>query len=146
MFKRVKTAEEEEEKIPLLHDGFSIGESHLNSKSTDQLIRKSNRKRIKSKIMREVDGEVSESFKTESKLNLLTKGHQDIQRIKKLDDKAKKNEQLIALKEEYKYLVPYRYNYESVHNDVVCYCQSFSGGDMVACDNKQCKIEWFHCH
>ncbi|KAK3812576.1 MAG: Phd domain in Ing1-like protein, partial [Linnemannia elongata] len=27
---------------------------------------------------------------------------------------------------------------------VYCYCQQVSYGEMVACDNKDCKIEWFH--
>lgn len=28
--------------------------------------------------------------------------------------------------------------------DVYCYCQMISDGEMIACDNKNCKIEWFH--
>lgn len=27
---------------------------------------------------------------------------------------------------------------------VYCYCQQISSGDMIACDNADCKIEWFH--
>ena len=27
---------------------------------------------------------------------------------------------------------------------VYCYCQRVSFGDMVACDNESCAIEWFH--
>ncbi len=25
-----------------------------------------------------------------------------------------------------------------------CYCQQISYGEMVACENSECKIEWFH--
>jgi hypothetical protein len=28
--------------------------------------------------------------------------------------------------------------------DVFCYCQMITDGEMIACDNKRCKIEWFH--
>mmetsp|Transcript_16557 Transcript_16557/g.28168 ORF Transcript_16557/g.28168 Transcript_16557/m.28168 type:complete len:120 (+) Transcript_16557:1049-1408(+) len=28
--------------------------------------------------------------------------------------------------------------------DVYCFCQNISYGDMVACDNPSCKYEWFH--
>ncbi|CAI2161983.1 5056_t:CDS:2 [Funneliformis geosporum] len=27
---------------------------------------------------------------------------------------------------------------------IYCYCQQVSWGDMVACDNSECEIEWFH--
>jgi len=27
---------------------------------------------------------------------------------------------------------------------VYCYCQQVSWGEMVACDNNECQIEWFH--
>ena len=27
---------------------------------------------------------------------------------------------------------------------VYCYCQRISFGDMIACDNENCNIEWFH--
>ena len=27
---------------------------------------------------------------------------------------------------------------------VYCYCQQVSWGEMVACDNHECEIEWFH--
>ena len=132
MFKRVKTSEEEEHKLPISNDGFSIGESYLNSRAIEQSVRKSNRKRVKSKVLREADGEVFESFKTEKEIKYNSKGHLDIQRMKKLDENAAKNDEIIPIKEDHKYLVQYKYNYESVHKDVVCYCQSFSGGDMVA--------------
>ena len=27
---------------------------------------------------------------------------------------------------------------------VYCYCQRVSFGEMIACDNEECAIEWFH--
>ena len=31
------------------------------------------------------------------------------------------------------------------HNEpVYCYCQRVSFGEMIACDNEDCAIEWFH--
>lgn len=37
--------------------------------------------------------------------------------------------------------------YADSHNDLIlyCYCKKpYNGQDMIACDNKTCKIEWFH--
>ena len=29
-------------------------------------------------------------------------------------------------------------------DDLYCYCYGPEEGSMIACDNKECKIEWFH--
>jgi hypothetical protein len=41
-------------------------------------------------------------------------------------------------------LVEFEYEYEKVDPKPVCFCQTCSYGDMVAWDNKNCPIEWFH--
>ncbi|KAL9965941.1 hypothetical protein ACROYT_G029808 [Oculina patagonica] len=33
---------------------------------------------------------------------------------------------------------------DRLEEDVYCFCQQPEFGDMIACDNKQCPIEWFH--
>jgi hypothetical protein len=41
-------------------------------------------------------------------------------------------------------LVEYEYDFGSKDIELVCFCQTISYGDMVAWDNKECAIEWFH--
>lgn len=37
------------------------------------------------------------------------------------------------------------YTYSSNDHILYCYCKKpYNGQDMIACDNKNCKIEWFH--
>ena len=31
------------------------------------------------------------------------------------------------------------------HEPVYCFCRQIAFGNMVACDNEECSIEWFHC-
>ncbi|AET39135.1 Yng1p Ecym_4054 [Eremothecium cymbalariae DBVPG len=33
---------------------------------------------------------------------------------------------------------------KTVQEDVYCVCRDISYGPMIACDNKQCAVEWFH--
>lgn len=66
MFKRLKVSEEEE-KLPLAADQFSLGDSFIQNQYSSQNPRKSSRSRTKSKILREASGEDYESIFTDLK-------------------------------------------------------------------------------
>ena len=35
-------------------------------------------------------------------------------------------------------------NGEDADNNLYCFCQRVSFGEMIGCDNEDCKYEWFH--
>ena len=132
--KRVKTSEdEEEEKLPILNDNFSLGESYMSKtqhksnqkhksnsqKSNMNAVRKSTRKRTKSKILREACGEDYESIFSEAKSKLGSKLSQDINKIRKIDSKVKKAHEAIPWAQHDKFLTPFKYKFDSIHKDVV---------------------------
>jgi len=98
ILKRVKVSEEEE-KSPILNDNFSIGDSVLINKTPVQPIRKSNRRRIKSKILRELTGEDFYYIQEEKEVKTKNRKGQDIIRMQKLDEKIKQNEEIIPFNE-----------------------------------------------
>lgn len=70
-------------------------------------------------------GSPSPSKKLMLKINL--KAHKEIERRKKRNEYLKRNKKD---KEE--------------ENERYCFCNDVSYGPMIACDNEQCKLEWFH--
>lgn len=144
MLKRVKISEEEEKNISK-GDSFNIGESSLGFQNPALPVRKSMRKKKMSKILREAVGEEeNEKIVTTTKPLKKYKESQEISKIIEMDSRSKKREEPVPQSKSHNYLVEYEYDFGSQDPKPVCFCQTFSFGQMVACDNKSWPIEWFH--
>lgn len=142
--KRVKISEEEE-KHALAADNLVLGESCSKVSNSYPSVRKSNRKRTKSKILREASGELDEEVIVSTQKPVKkNKETREINRIFELDAKASKREEVIPIFKNKNYLVEYHFGDGSKDTEAVCFCQTVSYDQMIACDNKNCPIEWFH--
>lgn len=75
-------------------------------------VRKSTRKRTKSKILREAIGEIDEEPVIQPlKRNKKDKETREVSKILELDRKAKKREETIPMNQDRNYLVEYIYDY-----------------------------------
>lgn len=136
MLKRVKISEEEEKNITK-GDSFNIGESSLGFQNPILPVRKSIRKKKMSKILRESVGETeNEKVITTTKPFKKFKESHEISKIIEMDCKSKKREEPVPQYKSHNYLVEYEHDFGSQDPKPVCFCQTFSFGQMVACDNK----------
>jgi len=132
MLKRVKISEEEEKQAPG-GVGFQLGESEMAAQSSESMLRKSKRKKKKSKILREAMGECDdETVVTLVKNQKKSKETKEITRILDLEDKVMKREEHIPVYKNANYLVEYEYDFGTKDIELVCFCQTISYGDMVA--------------
>ena len=128
MLKRLKVSEGEEIKAPG-GDHFQLGESAMGRHSSHAPVRKSERKKTKSKILREVEDEV---IATPSNRKVGAKTKKEFTKIVELSEKAKKSEENFSGSQCRDFLVEFEYDYEKVDPKPVCFCQTCSYGDMVA--------------
>lgn len=94
MLKRVKLSESDEKEFS--GDNFNLSESCSKASSQRQPLRKSKRKKRKSKILREAIGEDEEIPPKPVKRAKKTKVDQEISRIIALDKAAKKQEEILS--------------------------------------------------
>lgn len=94
VLKRVKVSEEEEKHAPG-GDSFMLSEFTLPSQCSSQSVRKSCRKRTKSKILREALGEGEESVLPPVKYCKKNKEYRQINKLLELDAKTRKKEEEI---------------------------------------------------
>nr|CAH04412.1 hypothetical protein [Euplotes vannus] len=142
ILKRMKLSESDEKEYS--GDNFNLSESCSKASSQPQLLRKSKRKKRKSKILREAIGEDEEIPPKPVKRAKRTKVDQEISRIIALDKAAKKQEEIISRNNMNNYLGEMEDNHNNDDSEYFCFCQTISFGNMVACDRKECPIEWFH--
>jgi hypothetical protein len=132
MLKRVKISEEEEKQASG-GVNFQLGESEMTAQSTESLLRKSKRKKKKSKILREAMGECDEeAIAAPVQSQKKCKETKEITKILELEDKVLKREEHIPVHKNQSYLVEYEYDFGSKDIELVCFCQTISYGDMVA--------------
>lgn len=144
VIKRAKVSEEEEKHV-LSGDTFVLGESCSKDSNLYPSVRKSNRKKKKSQILREASGELDEQVIVSTQRPVKkSKQTREINRILELDAKAGKREEAIPIFKNKNYLVEYHFGGGSKDTETVCFCQTISYDQMIACDNKNCSIEWFH--
>lgn len=111
MLKRVKVSEEEEKTVPG-GDHFQLTNNSGTNSSLLVPVRKSTRKRTKSKILREAIGELDEEPVIQPvRRNKKDKETREVSKFIELDRKAKKREEPIPLSQDRNYLVEYIYDY-----------------------------------
>jgi hypothetical protein len=111
MIKRVKISDDEEKMI-VAGEPFSIGESGLGFQNPTLPVRKSMRKKKMSKILREAAGEAdNESIITTIKPSKKCKESREISKIMEMNNKILKREEPLPQSKSYNCLVEYEYNY-----------------------------------
>ena len=109
--KRVKISEEEE-KEGLQGENLNLGENSIEGQSLVPSIRKSKRKKRKSKIMREATGEESEEVTQKvNKRHIITKTDYETNKIIELSKISKNKEELIPSAKSHNYLVEFDYGF-----------------------------------
>lgn len=142
MLKRVKFSEEEKRRLE--EENFQLSDSNKSNLTATQPLRKSNRKRKKSKILREAIGELEEEEIVQSKKPKKKRESKEITKMLELDAKCKKREETIPQSKNKDYLVEFQHNFKTKDTEQVCFCETVSYDQMIACDNSSCPIEWFH--
>lgn len=128
MLKRVKVSEHEEVKISGMSN-FQLGESAMSHHTSHAPVRKSIRKRKKSKVLREVEEEDMTSL---PKPKSVPKSKKEFTKFSELSEKARKREEKVSAEESSELLVQFQYDFEMTDPKPVCFCQTCSYGEMVA--------------
>lgn len=114
MLKRVKLSESEEKAAP--RENFNLSESYQKSASQPTPLRKSKRKKKKSKILREAIGEDEDIPPKPIRRAKRTKVDHEISRIISLDKAAIKQEELISINKMDNFMVEFKRKYEKNEN------------------------------
>mmetsp|Transcript_21913 Transcript_21913/g.19457 ORF Transcript_21913/g.19457 Transcript_21913/m.19457 type:complete len:149 (-) Transcript_21913:257-703(-) len=107
--KRIKVSEEVERTVSNA-ENFNLGESYLKEQFNNPPLRKSKRRKRKSKVMREATGEDEEIVITKTK-RIKSKADIEINKIIELSIAAQKREEHIPVSKSFHYLVEYEYDY-----------------------------------